>query len=122
MSFRIIAIGVTIIVMLSLLLYINSLKNDILTLENSLSKAKLDSAMYRQESVNLRVAVQKQNDLIDKLRVDRKNAIIKLNNWKKLPPKIKYKTIVKIREVKSDACDDVSNVINAVRTTPYELL
>ena len=66
-----------------------------------------------------RTAIDTSNKKYDKLKADYNKSVTEFNNWKKRPPKIKYKyvykTITKDVNVTRDDCEDVRNVIGNVR-------
>ena len=70
----------------------------------------------------LKLQIVNQNEKIESLRVDVKEKQQELTKWRSKPPNVKYKTITKIREVKSDECEDISNTIDAVRNLDYRVL
>ena len=102
--------------------YIHTLKLQIQDLKNQLGKEYVELANYKLESERYKNAIDAQNKLVVDLKVSKNNALAKLNKWKALPPKIKYKTITKIREVKSNDCKDIKNTINAIRNIDYNSL
>lgn len=102
--------------------YVSGLKRDIMSLEVKVTKLQKDVVFKTLEKERLETAIQKQNYLIENLRAKESKAKRELAKWNSLPPKVKYKVITKIREVKSDDCKDIKNVINAVRNIDYNSL
>jgi len=107
--------GVAGLIAVSLYFYISGLKSNITKLEAKVSKTQLELANTKLESERFKNAVEEQNAKIQNLKVSKEESDAKLAKWKALPPKIKYKTITKIREVKSDECKDIKNALDAVK-------
>jgi hypothetical protein len=84
-------------------------------LELQYSKCQIKYANEQRQSDLLRNALKNQSDKIEALRVANRNAHKLLDDWKNQSPVIKYKTITKIREVKSNECKDIKNTIDAIR-------
>ena len=114
--------GVTLLLLIGLYFYIHTLKTQIQDLKNQLTQNQVELANYKLESERYKNAIDIQNNKINELKISKDNALDKLNKWKALPDKIKYRTITKIREVKSNDCKDIKNTINAVRNIDYNSL
>ena len=114
--------GVTLLLVIGLYFYIHTLKIQIQDLRSQLTQNQVELANYRLESERYKNAIDIQNKQIEELKVSKNNALAKLNKWKALPPKIKFRTITKIREVKSNDCKDIKNTINAIRNIDYNSL
>ena len=107
--------GVTLLLVIGLYFYIHTLKIQIQDLRSQLTQNQIELANYRLESERYKNAIDIQNKQIEKLKVSKNNALVKLNKWKLLPPKIKYRTITKIREVKSNDCKDIKRVLDSIK-------
>jgi len=114
--------GVIIILIAGLYFYIHTLKSKIQDLENSLKDNQIELANSKLQSERYKNALDSQNKEIEALKLNEKLSLAKLKKWKSLPPKIKYKTITKIREVKSNECKDIKNQLDAVRHIDYNSL
>ena len=114
--------GVTLLLLIGLYFYIHTLKTQIQDLRSQLTQNQVELANYKLESERYKNAIDIQNNKINELKISKDNALDKLNKWKALPDKIKYRTITKIREVKSNDCKDIKNTINAVRNIDYNSL
>ena len=114
--------GVTLLLVIGLYFYIHTLKTQIQDLRSQLTQNQVELANYKLESERYKNAINMQNKTINELKVSKNNALAKLNKWKALPPRIKYKTITKIRRIKSDDCKDIKNTINAIRSIDYDRL
>ena len=107
--------GVTLLLLIGLYFYIHTLKTQIQDLKNQLTQNQVELANYKLESERYKNAIDIQNNKINELKVSKDNALAKLNKWKALPPKIKYRTITKIREVKSNDCKDIKRVLDSIK-------
>ena len=107
--------GVIIILIAGLYFYIHTLKSQINNLQDLLKDNQIELANSKLQSERYKNALDSQNKEVEALKLNEKLSLAKLKKWKSLPPKIKYKTITKIREVKSDECKDIKNVLNAVK-------
>ena len=114
--------GVTLLLLIGLYFYIHTLKTQIQDLRSQLTQNQVELANYRLQSERYKNAIDIQNRQVNELKVSKDNALDKLSKWKALPPKIKYRTITKIREVKSNDCKDIKNTINAIRNIDYNSL
>lgn len=113
---------VTIMLIIGLYFYIHSLKSQISDLQSSLKDSQVEIANYKLESSRLRNVLAQQSEKIEALKSDKQNALKTLAKWKELPPKVKYKTITKIREVKSDECEDIKNQLDAIKRINFSSL
>ena len=107
--------GVIIVLITGLYFYIHTLKSQINNLQDLLKDNQIELANSKLQSERYKNALDSQNKEIESLKLNEKLSLAKLKKWKSLPPKIKYKTITKIREVKSNDCKDIKNVLNAVK-------
>jgi hypothetical protein len=75
-------------------------------------------AQYQQERANnavLKASISEQNMVIEKNKVDMEKRVKEFEAWKKVPV-YKYRTIVK--EVKSDECKDIKDMLDSIRKLP----
>lgn len=109
--YKFLAIFIVFIISL-MMLYINSLRaeNKILNTDLILANAK---------NVTLNASIDYQNQKINKNRVDLEKNLKELEEWKNKPPDIKYQTVIKFKEVKSNECEDIKNTIDAIRSTSF---
>ena len=56
-------------------------------------------AKLKASNSQSKALLAKQNEAIDKIAIDKELALSKLEEWRALPPQIKYKTIYKDREI-----------------------
>ena len=102
--------------------YIGSLKTQIDKLEIKVSQWQVKYTTEQHQSDLLRNAVHTQNILVEQLKVDKHLADTKLTTWKAKPAIIKYKTINKVRTIKSDTCSDIKSTLNTIRQLDFDNL
>lgn len=66
--------------------------------------------------------LEKQNTKIKELSAGMLQQMEELKKWKSKKPEIRYEKIYKIREVKSDDCEDVKSTLDAIRNLEYREL
>jgi len=114
--------GIVGIFVIGLYFYIHGLNKDIEELKKSLLQNQVKLANSKLESTRYKAALESQNKEIEGLKAQRTLAESKLKKWKSQPPDVKYKVIYKMREVKSDECKVIKNVIDSVRHIDYSSL
>ena len=115
-QYKNIIVGIaTLLLVIGLYFYIHTLKTQIQDLRSQLTQNQVELANYKLESGRYKNALNLQNKQIEELKVSKDNAQDRLNKWKALPPKVKYKTIIKIREVKSNDCKDIKRVLDSIK-------
>lgn len=114
--------GVVVALLVGLYFYVYSLKVQINGLRSDLKDSYVELANSKLEATRYKSALDAQNKEIEALKVNEKLANDKLSKWKALPPKIKYKTIAKIREIKSNDCKQIKATIANVRHIDFSSL
>ena len=87
-------------------------------LNNYVNDLKLKIANLEKEKIELNYVLENQNKAIEKVQTDRDLKIKELEDYKALPPQIKYQTIYKeIPKIieKSDECEDIKEVLNSLK-------
>ena len=121
-------------IMLIMAVAIMGMAGNIFFLESDLEDVKLENVKLEEKKeelieeigslksqrVSLEASILKQNLSIKLLEVDYNKSISDFNNWKSKPLKVKYKTIYKYREVKSNDCNTTKDIVNAVRSIGYD--
>lgn len=96
---------------------------EIATLKQEIATKEIFIAKLESSNAQIKLLTTKQNESIETLKANRDEALLKLEKWKSMPPKIRYEVIYKDREVtKSNECDDIKSVIDDVRTVNFERL
>jgi len=114
--------GIAIALLVGLYTYIGSLKTQIDKLEIKVGQWQVKYSNEQRQSDLLRNAVKTQNAEVTRLKHDKELADIKLSDWKAKPAVIKYKTITKVRTVRSNECPEVKSIINTVRQIDFDTL
>lgn len=96
-------------------LEIAGLNIELVSKEVTITKLESSNREYK-------VLVGVQNDAVDMLAVDMASANKKLKEWKAKPAEVRYETIYKISEVKSNECIDIKGTISHIRGLDYSSL
>jgi len=90
----------------------------------NIAVAEYQTLVTRLDASNSQIKLlsKKQNESIKALAVDRDISLAKLEQWKALPPKVKYEIIYKSGEIKSNECKYIKNIINDVRSIDFDSL
>ena len=113
---------ILVIIGLILVTYAFSLKVEVSRLSKRVTELQANVAYKALETERLKAAVIKYNSAVQAMKIDKNKLRKELQLWKKKKLEIRYKTITKIREVQSDKCKDIKNVINNVRHINYHEL
>ena len=118
----IINLVVIFIMILGLGFYITTLKVSIHKLEKEINSLNTELLHRALESERLAAALKRQNEKVMLIKSDRENALSKLRKWKNKPPDVRYKTIIRYREVKSNECKDIKNILDDINVTDFNSL
>ncbi len=100
-----------------------SKKLEIATLKQEIAVKEVFIAKLESSNAQIKLLTTKQNKSIETLKANRDEALLRLEKWKALPPKIRYEVIYKDREViKSNDCKDIKDAIDNVRSIDFERL
>jgi len=114
--------GLLIVASLVIYFYVNGYKAEITRLKTELKDTQLELANTKLESERFKNKVDEQNKNIEILKASEKLQLAKLKKIQNQKPSVRYKIIEKIREVKSDECKDIQNVLDSVRHINPQLL
>lgn len=102
---------------------LQSKKLEIATLKQEIAAKEIFIAKLESSNAQIKLLTTKQNESIETLKANRDEALLKLEKWKSMPPKIRYEVIYKDREViKSNECDDIKDTLDNVRSIDFERL
>lgn len=101
---------------LALVVYIKIINTEKDNLNTKLEKANAALVLEKVNNTTLRSINAKQNSDIEKNRIDYENNLKDFENYKKANFEVKYKELEKYKEVKSNECKDIKNIINHIRT------
>lgn len=96
-------------------LYADTLKSEVTTLNTSLNTANSLLVVERANNTTLKASIDSQNIEIEKNKINLSKKVQELEEWKNRPPDIKYKEVIKYKEIKSNECKDIKNILNSVR-------
>ena len=85
---------------------------------NYINNLKLNISNLEKDKIELEYVLDKQNNMILAMEVNLENKLKELEEYKLLPPEVKYKTIYKeIPAItkKSDECEDIKEVLNSLK-------
>ncbi len=92
-------------------------QNKILTTDLITKNSLLE--VEKTKNINLNASIKNQNEKIENNQIDLDTKLKELEEWKNKPAEIKYKEIIKFKEIKSNECTDIKNIINSIRTTSF---
>ncbi|MDX4069112.1 hypothetical protein [Aliarcobacter skirrowii] len=101
---------------LALVVYIKIINTEKDNLNTKLEKANAALVLEKVNNTTLRSINAKQNSDIEKNRIDYENNLKYFENYKKQDFEVKYKELEKYKEVKSNECKDIKNLIDHIRT------
>ncbi|HAC70113.1 MAG TPA: hypothetical protein DCF41_00160 [Arcobacter skirrowii] len=101
---------------LALVVYIKIINTEKDNLNTKLEKANAALVLEKVNNTTLRSINAKQNSDIEKNRIDYENNLKDFENYKKQDFEVKYKELEKYKEVRSNECKDIKNLIDHIRT------
>ena len=110
-----IVIFTLIIAFVGMYLYADALKKEVSDLNTSLNTATSLLAVEKANNTALKASIDSRNIEIEKQKINLSKKMEELEEWKSRPPDIKYKEIIKYKEVKSNECKDIKNIIDSIR-------
>ena len=76
-------------------------------------------AIEKANSITAKATIESQNNAIESQKVEYSEKLQELEDWKNKPSEVKYKEVIKYKEVKSNECEDIKAVINSMRGTSF---
>lgn len=104
---------------LALIVYIKIIHLEKDRLQTDLDKVKAELVIEKANNVTYKAILQKQNADIEQFKIDYENNLKDFENYKKQDFEVKYKEVIKYKEVKSNECKDIKNIINSMRSTSF---
>lgn len=99
--------------------YTYFIKSELEKVQAEFSEQGKELAIEKANNTVIKATIESQNKAIDSQKVELAEKLQELEDWKNQPPEIKYKEVIKYREVKSNECEDIKNVINSIRGTSF---
>ena len=95
------------------------IKSELKKVQAKYSKQTEELAVEKANNTALRASIENQNKAVEKIKVDLENNLKEFEEWKNKPIETKYKEVIKYKEVKSNECKDIKNIINSIRSTSF---
>lgn len=99
--------------------YTYFIKSELEKVQAEFSEQGKELAIEKANNTVIKATIESQNKAIDSQKVELAEKLQELEDWKNQPPEIKYKEVIKYREVKSNECEDIKAVINSMRGTSF---
>ena len=99
--------------------YNHFIKSELEKVQAEYSEQSKELAIEKANNTVIKATIESQNKAIDSQKVELAEKLQELEDWKNQPPEIKYKEVIKYREVKSNECEDIKAVINSMRGTSF---
>lgn len=106
-------------IIISIGIYSRILYNQNQNLISQINSLNSQIKIAKLEQQNLENSILNQNKEIEKNKVNLDEKAKELETWKNKPAEIKYQEVIKYKEVKSNECSDVKNVVDALRSTSF---
>ena len=95
------------------------IKSELEKVQTKYSKQTEELAVEKANNTALRASIENQNKAVEEIKVDLENNLKDFEEWKNKPIETKYKEVIKYKEVKSNECKDIKNIINSIRSTSF---
>lgn len=99
--------------------YTYFIKSELEKVQASYSEQGKELAIEKANNITAKATIESQNRAIESQKVEYSEKLQELEDWKNQPPEVKYKEVIKYREVKSNECEDIKNIINNIRSTSF---
>ena len=99
--------------------YTYFIKSELEKVQAEFSEQGKELAIEKANSITAKATIESQNNAIESQKVEYSEKLQELEDWKNQPPEVKYKEVIKYREVKSNECEDIKNIINNIRSTSF---
>ena len=95
------------------------IKSELEKVQAEYSEQSKELAVEKANNTALRANIENQNKAVEEIKVDLENNLKDFEEWKNKPIETKYKEVIKYKEVKSNECKDIKNIINSIRSTSF---
>ena len=95
------------------------IKSELEKVQAEYSKQTKELAVEKANNTTLRASIENQNKAVEETKVDLEENLREFEEWKNQPVEVKYKEVIKYKEIKSNECEDIKNIINSIRSTSF---
>lgn len=113
---KLILAGIVILVFIISGAYTYFIKNELEKLQREYIEQSQKLAIEKANNLICHTNLNKQNSDIEEMKNDYENKLLDFQNWKNKEFESKYKELEKFKEIKSNECEDIKNLINHVRS------
>ena len=99
--------------------YTYFIKSELEKVQAEFSEQGKELAIEKANNTVIKATIESQNKAIDSQKVELAEKLQELEDWKNQPSEVKYKEVIKFKEVKSNECEDIKNIINSMRSTSF---
>lgn len=101
------------------IIYNYFIKSELEKVQAKYSKQTEELAVEKANNIAMRASIENQNKAVEKIKVDLENNLKEFEEWKNQPVEVKYREVIRYKEVKSNECEDIKNIINSIRSTSF---
>lgn len=101
---------------------IQHLNTDISNLRTALAYSEVSLTKLEESNRELNRSILVQNDAIELMAINKSKIDAEYAEWKAKPAKVRYEVIYKMREVKSDDCEDIKSVLDSSKSIDFNSL
>ena len=99
--------------------YTYFIKSELEKVQAEFSEQGKELAIEKANNTVIKATIESQNNAIESQKVEYSEKLQELEDWKNKPSEVKYKEVIKYKEVKSNECEDIKNIINSMRSTSF---
>lgn len=99
--------------------YTYFIKSELEKVQAKFSEQGKELAIEKANNTVIKATIESQNNAIESQKVEYSEKLQELEDWKNKPSEVKYKEVIKYKEVKSNECEDIKNIINSMRSTSF---
>lgn len=101
---------------------IQKLNSEVANLKTALLYSEISVTKLEENNRELNKSIFTQNEAIEKMAIDKSKVDAEYASWKAKPAEVKYEVIREIREVESNDCEDIKNVLDSVKSIDFNSL
>lgn len=110
-------LGISLIGNIYMKVQVNGLRDDVVELQRELDLSKVDNVL-------LNAGIKEQNAKVEAMQINLSKKEKEFEDWKKLTPTVRYKTIYKAIEDtnSSGECDGLKDIVNSIGSINFNEL